>query len=235
MQLSPQLIFPPFRLDPANKQLWRADQLVPLRAKPFAVLCYLTEHPGRLVTQDELRTAVWGNIHVSEAILRVNIREVRAALTDNASDPQLIETVPGCGYCFIASVQRSIQGAGVEPSQVATIADNPQVLVGRSAELLQLSYQLAQAVGGKCQVVSIVGEAGIGKSSLIKAFLEQAGVDHELWIGRGQCVDHQGSSEPYLALLDLLGWLCNSPDGAEAIDILRRHAPTWLAQLPGLI
>jgi DNA-binding winged helix-turn-helix (wHTH) protein len=106
MQPSSQLCFPPFRLDLSAEQLWHGDQLVPLRRKPFAVLRYLAEHPGRLVTQDELRKAVWANTHVSEAILRVNIREVRVALADDAGVPRLIETVPRRGYRFLASVQR---------------------------------------------------------------------------------------------------------------------------------
>src|SRR5579872_4820811 len=211
MQLSSQLMFSPFRLDLATGKLWRADKLVPLRPKAFAVLRYLAEHPGRLVTQDELRKAVWGNTHVSEAIVRVNIREVRAALADNGGTARLIETLPRCGYRFLPSVQRAIRNSTLEPEQLYSFADHPRVLVGRNTELLQLNYHLAQAIGGKCQVVFIVGEAGIGKSSVIEAFLEQAAAENELWIGRGQCVDHQGSGEPYLPLLDLLGWLCNSP------------------------
>lgn len=55
--------FPPFRLDPANQCLWRSteiggEQRVPLKPKAFAVLRYLVEHAGRLVTQEELLGAV---------------------------------------------------------------------------------------------------------------------------------------------------------------------------------
>ena len=51
--------FPPFRLDTANQCLWRRgdagdDERVMLTPKAFAVLRYLVEHAGRLVTQDEL-------------------------------------------------------------------------------------------------------------------------------------------------------------------------------------
>ena len=99
-----QLLFPPFRLDPSGEQLWRDDELLPLRPKPFAVLRFLVEHPGRLVRHKELRQAVWPNTHVSEASLRVQIREVRAALGDDAGTPRLIETVAGRGYRF--SLQR---------------------------------------------------------------------------------------------------------------------------------
>ena len=42
------IVFPPFRLDVLNEQLWRDNELVPVRPKPFAVLAYLATHAGRL-------------------------------------------------------------------------------------------------------------------------------------------------------------------------------------------
>ncbi len=47
-------VFPPFRLDPANAQLWRDDEELALRPKSFEVLGYLAEHHGKLVTKDAL-------------------------------------------------------------------------------------------------------------------------------------------------------------------------------------
>ena len=56
--------FPPFRLDTVNECLWRqqdrgGDERIPLTPKAFAVLRYLVEHPGRLVTHSEILEAVW--------------------------------------------------------------------------------------------------------------------------------------------------------------------------------
>ena len=50
--------FGPFRLDPANAQLWRGRQQLTLRPKTYSILQYLAERPGRLVTKDELLDAV---------------------------------------------------------------------------------------------------------------------------------------------------------------------------------
>jgi len=47
------ILFPPFRLDPLNAQLWRDDELVAVRPKAFAVLAYLVTHAGRLVTVND--------------------------------------------------------------------------------------------------------------------------------------------------------------------------------------
>ena len=51
--------FHPFRLDETNQCLWRGDSRLTLTPKPFAVLKYLVDHPGRLITHDELLAAVW--------------------------------------------------------------------------------------------------------------------------------------------------------------------------------
>ena len=58
MQTASQILFPPFRLDPVNQQVWRGAERVTLRPKPFAVLRYLVEHAGQLVTHAELVHAV---------------------------------------------------------------------------------------------------------------------------------------------------------------------------------
>ena len=50
-------VFASFRLDPTTKCLWRDNQLVPLAAKPFAVLAYLVAHAGQVVTKEALLEA----------------------------------------------------------------------------------------------------------------------------------------------------------------------------------
>lgn len=48
------VVFGPFRFDLLRGRLWRGQEAVSLRAKPLAVLRYLLEHPGQLVTRDEI-------------------------------------------------------------------------------------------------------------------------------------------------------------------------------------
>ena len=51
--------FGPFHLDVTQSQLWRGAQVLGLRRRSMAMLCYLAEHSGRLVTKAELRQHVW--------------------------------------------------------------------------------------------------------------------------------------------------------------------------------
>src|SRR5215510_16462146 len=96
------LIFGSFRFDLTRGRLWRGQEAVELRAKPLAVLRYLLEHPGQVVTRGELLKHVWAGIYVTKTALRVCLREIRLALGDDATAPQYIETVGRQGYRFIA-------------------------------------------------------------------------------------------------------------------------------------
>lgn len=75
---------------------------IALRPKTFAVLQYLIENAGRLVSKDELLSAVWANLVVTEDALVQSIGELRRALGDDGS--RLIKTIPRRGYRFEAEV-----------------------------------------------------------------------------------------------------------------------------------
>jgi len=98
-------LFPPFRLDSNNEQLWRGSKEVRLRRKTFAVLRHLVEHPGQLVTKAALLDTVWPDVSVSDSMPAISVRELRKALGDAAESPRFIETVQGRGYRFIADVK----------------------------------------------------------------------------------------------------------------------------------
>ncbi len=71
------VVFAPFCLDLRAGRLLRGSQPVPLRPKTFAVLRHLAEHPGALVTKDELLDAVWADTAVTENTLTQSIGELR--------------------------------------------------------------------------------------------------------------------------------------------------------------
>jgi len=235
------LLFPPFRLDLATERLWRDATVTPLRPKAFAVLRYLITHPERLVTNDELLQAVWPHIVVSEAMPRLCIREIRKALSDDAKRPQFIETSPRRGYRFIAAVTAAPVPSSEfrVPSSHPSPAPNSQhltpFLVGRESELAQLHRWLDKAFDGERQVVFVTGEPGIGKTTLVDAFLEQLVNDERVWIGQGQCLEQYGEGEAYLPVLEALGQLCRGPEGQRIINVLSQYAPTWLIQMPALV
>jgi DNA-binding winged helix-turn-helix (wHTH) protein/tetratricopeptide (TPR) repeat protein len=239
----PMFVFGSFRLDVANASLQQGQKAIFLTPKTLNVLRYLVEHAGQLVTKNDLWRAVWPEVSVTDAALTVCVSELRKALGDAPKAPQYIETVHRLGYRFIAPV-------AVEPLQPTDTMTNHQApalincprsaisyFVGREAELAQLHEWLGRALSGERQIVFVTGEAGIGKSTLVEQFLLQAqlATKGRLWLGRGQCIEHYGTGEAYLPVLDALGRLCREPQARRLVAILDQHAPAWLAQMPALL
>ena len=104
--------------------------------------------------------------------------------------------------------------------------------MGREIEIAQLDDCYRRARRGERQIVFVTGEVGIGKSTLIQAWLERFGIAEEAWVGSGQCVEHTDAGEAYLCLLEALSRLCRGPQAATAMAVLRQHAPGWISQLP---
>jgi len=98
------LSFGLFRLDPVNEKLWQGEREIPLGAKALALLKYLVQNPGRLVSKDELLKQVWAGTYVTQTVLKVHIHAIREMLGDDVDAPRHIETVPRLGYRFIAAL-----------------------------------------------------------------------------------------------------------------------------------
>ena len=207
MKITEPVVFPPFQLDLANEQLWREQQLVPLPPKTFAVLRYLVEHAGRLVTKDELLKAVWSDTRVSDGVVKGYIHDLREALGDSSQQPRFIETVSRRGHRFIgkvASRQHSVVSREEEAGDVAreTSPLRPPILssqplapfvVGRDAELAHLQRLFEKALTGERQVVFVTGEPGIGKTTLVETFLH--GLSSE-WVQSPRSKVQSQGSEP---------------------------------------
>ncbi len=67
------------------------------------------------------------------------------------------------------------------------------------------------------------------------AFTAQLAPTAAVWMGQGQCIEQYGAGEPYLPLLEALGQLCRTPDSEGLTELLCRHAPSWVLQMPGLL
>ena len=66
-----RISFDRFALDLTNECLWRGSDALKIRPKAFALLNYLIQRPGQLVTKDELLNAVWPETFVGDAVLKV--------------------------------------------------------------------------------------------------------------------------------------------------------------------
>ena len=218
--------FAAFELDEANASLLRDGDPVTLAPTPFAVLCALVRKRGSLLTANALLDEVWGHQFVSDSVLRTAISELRTALGDDARQPRFIQTVSRRGYRFIAETSET----GMAPVQSNVPVVEPlddSSFVGRADPLSRLRSAWESSCSGKRQIVWVAGEAGVGKTTLIEHFISGLG---NVVCARGQCVEHYGTGEPYLPVLEAISELCRI-DGT-LVPLLRTAAPTWLLQLP---
>jgi TolB-like protein/DNA-binding winged helix-turn-helix (wHTH) protein/Tfp pilus assembly protein PilF len=113
-----------YELDSRGGKLLRDGRPIKIQPQPLRVLAILAEHPGEIVSREQLRERIWGGATFVEFDQGLNycIRQIRVALRDEASKPAYIETLPKQGYRFIASVtgpapqeaDHSIANAGTE-------------------------------------------------------------------------------------------------------------------------
>jgi len=142
--------FGPFQLDLKAGELRDGERVVRLQEQPFRVLKMLLDHPGEVVTREEMRRVLWPNDTIVEFDQSINaaIKKLRLALEDSAETPQYVETVARRGYRLIVSVtwQQAPRGqAGSTPLENVTpsIATSGP-LIGKKI----FHYRVLEVLGG---------------------------------------------------------------------------------------
>lgn len=225
--------FKPFRLDPANHRLWRlSDESEPvsvtITAKAFDVLRYLVEHPGRLITHDELLESLWSGVAVQPEVLKGHVLAIRNALGDDAQRPRYIETHRGRGYRFIADVTTAQKTDNLLSSTTTSH------LIGRTAQLNALHEALNQTREGHAKIVFVHGDAGIGKTALVETFCSNLSGQHTS-LSYGRCIEGFSGAEPFYPVIEALSRLLKGASSNKVQDALVAVAPSWANQVTGLL
>lgn len=97
--------FGPFRLERAAYRLLEGDHARALPPKVIDLLFLLVSHPATLVSKDEILTALWSDVAVTDNAITQVVSDLREALGDDATSPIYVQTVPRRGYRFIAPVE----------------------------------------------------------------------------------------------------------------------------------
>jgi DNA-binding winged helix-turn-helix (wHTH) protein/TolB-like protein len=122
-----------FTLDAERGELRRESDRVPLQDKPLQLLSLLVEHPGQLVTREEIRQKLWGVDTFVEFDDSLNhaVRKLREALGDSAEAPLFIKTIPRQGYRFLARVQTERRQTGNGELRIVPPASADLTIRGR--------------------------------------------------------------------------------------------------------
>ena len=122
--------FGPYTADASSYRLTRNGAILPVSPKALDLLLYLAARPSALVPKEELMTALWPDVNVTDNALTQAVSELRQALGDEPSKPVYIQTVARRGYRFIAPVESAPprEAAGLA-APAATNGARPAVAV----------------------------------------------------------------------------------------------------------
>jgi len=192
----PVYVFNGFRLEPGARQLVDPSGVaVHVERQVFDVLVTLVANHDRVVTKIELLDEVWGDRFVSDSAVTSRIKSARRAVDDDGRKQQVVATVHGIGYRFVAEVDRAgsdaVGGdtatatvtAAAMSDDTATAADAatrpapvpaPNDLIGRDGDVDELAAML-----GQHRLVTVVGAGGLGKTQLAQTVGHRVGVGYE--------------------------------------------------------
>jgi TolB-like protein/DNA-binding winged helix-turn-helix (wHTH) protein/tetratricopeptide (TPR) repeat protein len=113
--------FEAFEVDLRAGELRQHGRKIKLQQQPFRVLALLLEHPGAVVTREQLRQALWPDAQFGsfDEGLDATIHKLRTALGDSAEHPRFVETLPRRGYRFIAATDSAMAPAPPAPPMPA--------------------------------------------------------------------------------------------------------------------
>jgi DNA-binding winged helix-turn-helix (wHTH) protein len=95
-----------FEVDARSGEVRKAGVRIKLQDQPFKVLLTLLDHPGEVITREDLRARIWPNESFGDFdhAMNVAIAKLRTALGDSADTPRYVETLHRRGYRFIFPV-----------------------------------------------------------------------------------------------------------------------------------
>lgn len=186
----------------------------------------VAELPDPLALRPELPTAV------AELLRRALAREPE----ERYASAEELGAALVAALAITPTAPRDVGVGRTTSARVRKTSDQlPVVPIGRKRELASLLQALDAARDGRGGLLTIAGEPGLGKSTLLHAFLGQVGVAFpEVMVAIGRCSEHFGESEAYLPFFDALGGLLAGSTRESVERTVRAFAPTWAAQLPVL-
>jgi DNA-binding winged helix-turn-helix (wHTH) protein len=181
--------FGDFELDERLYELRRGQMPVPIEPKVFDVLVYLLHHRDRVVPKHELLRELWPP-SVSPSVLPRCIRAARQCLGDDARRQEILQTIRGRGYRFVAPLRR-----GPRDDVLAE---------------LRRAWSLARQRRG--HMVALSGPAKAGKTACVGAFVQELAGEAIVVRGRGVNRDDRPDFWPWIQILrEAVEWL----DGIE--------------------
>src|SRR5438445_11708739 len=134
-----------FELHEQAGELLKDGIRVRLQEQPLQILQILLEHPGKVVTREDLKKRIWPSDTFVDFDHGINnaIKRLREALADTAETPRYIETLPRRGHRFIAGIDVPVQAA---PGRIQSFAVLPLENLSHDPEQEYFTDRLTEAL-----------------------------------------------------------------------------------------
>ena len=219
--------FAEFELDLRSGELLKAGVKMKFGGQPLRVLSILLEHPGELVTREELQRRLWPDTFVDlDHNLNTAINKIREVLGDSAERPRFVETLPRRGYRFIGELAPAVQPA--KPA-IATKADTRSFpgsfLAGAGVILAIVTGMLIALVGYRRHPIS--GEKEQSTLAAVPFTALPGSATSPAFSPDGSRIAFTWNGEPPG---DAKGYdLYAKALGSETLLRLTRHASEWIS------
>lgn len=179
-----------FEMDLGNGELRQAGQPVKLQGQPFKVLALLVSNPGHLLSREDISRQIWGHHTIVDFTQGLNfcIKQIRAALGDDAKNPQYVETIPRRGYRFIVGVERKIMLAVLPFDNIGGDREQEYLSDGMTEELI------TQLGGLDPERLSVIARTSVMKYKAGNRDIEEIGQElgvNQIVAGSVRMTEHQ--------------------------------------------
>jgi predicted ATPase len=187
------------------------------------------QHPFRPSPDVDIRHAVAAQSFVLPARLNPEIPGTLEGLIRRmlACDPRLRPTAQEVAAALSVL---AVETPCVPRGSFAVPARRPTV--GRQRQRAALREEFEAAAAGRGSVVCVMGEPGLGKTTVVETFLDELAALGQPWsLARGRCSERLAGTEAYLPFLEALDSLLLGEGGVSAAQAMKLLAPTWYVQL----
>jgi len=188
--------FGPYVLNPVQRELKHEGETVDIEPRAFDLLIFLVQNRDRAVGKSELQDVIWPGMIVTETALTRAVMKARKAVGDDAVRQEMIKTLHGHGYRFIAQVETEEATAAPAPLAADSASKTEQVLPGKSSASKSNLRALA--------ILAIALFIAAGLSWLL--LRPQPGADGEMRIAILPLEDHTGNQELGWTRFGLMGY-----------------------------
>jgi DNA-binding winged helix-turn-helix (wHTH) protein/tetratricopeptide (TPR) repeat protein len=221
-----------WRVEPRSNRVSRRGEVVRLEPRTMELLVCLASSPGQVLSRRELVDRVWRVEAVADSSLTRTVADLRRVLGDDARDPRYVETASKRGYRLVAEVRAATGGVPVSAAEEPGGEAERPTCVAREAELARLASFVDSALAGRGGVALVSGEAGTGKTVLVRELAWRATVAHDrLVVASASCSAHTGAGDPFAPFRRLLGQLTGDRDTPAATVGLSREQARRLWRL----